>query len=77
MRAPLSASVSQAAQAGSEQAVAPSDLEAARRRSISRRAQVLASERCGCFYCKRAFAPAAIQDWVDEDRDGLGPFSCS
>lgn len=30
------------------------------------REEVLASESCGCFYCCAIFAPAAIDEWIDE-----------
>ena len=38
--------------------------------SIRNREEVLASERCGCFYCCSRFAPAEIQEWVDERKGG-------
>lgn len=41
------------------------DLEAAHRRSIFHRAEILASGRCGCFDCLAIFAPAEITDWTD------------
>jgi hypothetical protein len=37
------------------------------------RDNVLASDTCGCFYCKRTFPPSAITDWIDDDpATGLG-----
>ena len=41
------------------------DLEAAHRRSIFHRAEILASGRCGCFDCLAIFTPAEITDWTD------------
>jgi len=31
------------------------------------RAQIEASEVCGCFYCLETYPPTAIQDWCDDD----------
>ena len=39
---------------------------AAHKCSSIHRAEVLASEICGCFYCQATFAPTEIEDWVDE-----------
>jgi len=44
------------------------DLEAAHRRSIFHRAEILASGRCGCFDCLSIFAPAEIPQWTDADK---------
>lgn len=30
------------------------------------RDEVLASSPCGCFCCRRVYAPGEIKDWVDE-----------
>ena len=35
--------------------------------SSGHRKQVMASERCGCFFCESVFAPSAIEEWIDED----------
>lgn len=40
--------------------------------STNHRTQILASDICGCFYCCSLFLPAAIEEWVDEDDDGIG-----
>ena len=37
------------------------------------RAEVEASERCGCFSCFRTFAPATIRKWIDKDQTALCP----
>lgn len=38
---------------------------AAHRHSSNHRAELIASDRCGCFYCLTIFTPKAITDWVD------------
>ena len=48
------------------------DIIGAHRLSIRHRGEVLASERCGCFYCGAIFPPADIKDWTDE-WEGVGP----
>lgn len=30
------------------------------------RAEIMASEMCGCFYCLHTFPPDAIEHWIDE-----------
>jgi hypothetical protein len=37
-------------------------LRLAHKRSIHHRAEIEASVVCGCFYCKKTFAPSDIQD---------------
>lgn len=37
------------------------------------RAEVEASERCGCFFCFRTFAPASIKAWIDANQTALCP----
>jgi hypothetical protein len=44
---------------------------AAHRHSSNHRAELMASETCGCFYCLRIFHPREVQEWVDEV-DGVG-----
>lgn len=34
--------------------------------SIRHRAEIEASNICGCFYCLETFTPKAIKEWVDE-----------
>lgn len=48
------------------------NLEAAHRHCGGHRAELLASDVCGCFYCLETFAPAEILEWVDEDKAGVG-----
>jgi hypothetical protein len=38
----------------------------AHKHSSGHRAEVLASDRCGCFYCLSVFGPNEIEEWVDE-----------
>lgn len=45
---------------------------AAHKRSSIHRAEVLASEICGCFHCRATFPPTEIEDWVDERPMGDG-----
>jgi len=44
----------------------------AHRHSIRHRAEVEASESCGCFYCLTIFVPAGITAWIDKDFQGVG-----
>ncbi len=49
-------------------------LEAAHKRSINHRSEILASTLCGCFDCLETFAPSAITEWVDHgDATALCP----
>jgi hypothetical protein len=41
------------------------DLNSIHRYSSRHRERVVASARCGCFYCLQMFAPTEISDWVD------------
>jgi hypothetical protein len=40
-------------------------LHAAHKRSIFHRAEIEASTLCGCFYCRKTFAPGEIAEWTD------------
>ena len=44
-------------------------LESAHRHCDNHRAELLASDLCGCFYCLKIFNPSEIDDWVDEKTD--------
>ena len=48
------------------------DLGAAHRHSINHRQEIEASSLCGCFYCKKIYAPAHIKDWTDDDENDRG-----
>jgi hypothetical protein len=47
-------------------------IQAAHAHSSNHRAEIVASTRCGCFYCLATFPPGQIEEWVDEDRAGEG-----
>lgn len=54
----------------------PQDLDRAHRHSSCHRAEIEASEVCGCFFCLATFPPTEIQEWVDnvgagEDAPGI------
>lgn len=49
------------------------DFTATHRHSSNHRAEVLASDVCGCFYCSATFAPASIVEWVDDGSTALCP----
>jgi hypothetical protein len=40
------------------------------RGSSNHRKSILASTRCGCYYCCTLFEPADIEEWIDETEDG-------
>ena len=40
-------------------------LRTAHKQSIRNRAETDASTVCGCFFCKKTFAPSEIEDWTD------------
>ena len=40
--------------------------ERAHRHSIDHRIEVLQSDLCGCFYCRKTFPPTTIREWTDE-----------
>ena len=42
------------------------DPKQAHSHSIYHREEVLRSETCGCFYCRRTARPEAITQWVDK-----------
>jgi hypothetical protein len=46
-----------------------SELELAHKRSIRHRAEIEASELCGCFYCCAIYPPRAITAWTDWPED--------
>ncbi len=49
------------------------DTTAAHRHSANHRAEVVASEVCGCFYCRCTFTPVSIVEWVDHGSTALCP----
>ena len=51
----------------------PMDLISAHQLCKNHRAQIEASDRCGCFYCLSVFSSAKITEWVDLDTTALCP----
>ena len=41
--------------------------------SIDHHEAILASERCGCFYCLAIYPPAEIDGWCDDGKTALCP----
>ncbi len=40
--------------------------------SSNHRAAVLGSNLVGCFHCTKIYSPREIEDWTDEDENGIG-----
>jgi hypothetical protein len=49
----------------------PAPIRDAHQHSSGHRAELLASELCGCFYCQVTYSPAEIEDWIDEGQTAL------
>jgi len=53
-----------------------SDLEkkchSAHQYASNNRKEILASELCGCFYCRETFPPSEISEWQDAEESGIG-----
>lgn len=45
----------------------------AQKHASQHRVEVEGSERCGCFFCFRTFAPSAIKAWIDGKQTALCP----
>lgn len=45
----------------------------AHRHSSDHRAEVMASELCGCFYCRRIYSPDEIESWIDDGQTAICP----
>ena len=43
------------------------DILSAQAHSVHHRAEIDASDRCGCFSCCKTFRPAAIVAWIKDD----------
>jgi len=50
----------------------PDNVRVAHLHSIDHRAEILASESCGCFYCCAIFPPGRITEWTDATNCGEG-----
>lgn len=44
----------------------------AHQHSSNHRNEIEESEKCGCFHCFSIFSPKFIDEWVDEDENGVG-----
>lgn len=51
----------------------PTDVRDAHEHSSKHRAEILASELCGCFYCEKTFGAQEIMDWTDDKQTALCP----
>ncbi|HHD79394.1 MAG TPA: hypothetical protein ENK98_07170 [Epsilonproteobacteria bacterium] len=40
--------------------------------SFCNRKKILVSEECGCYYCLKQFSSNQIEEWWDEDENGIG-----
>jgi len=49
----------------------PAKICEAHKHSSKHRAEIRASETCGCFYCLTIFKSSEIQDWIDEGQTAL------
>jgi hypothetical protein len=49
----------------------PNAIREAHRHSSNHRAELLASDWCGCFYCHAVYSPNEITDWTDDDQTAL------
>lgn len=49
------------------------ELKSAHKHSSNHRAEILASVRCGCFYCLAIFSPSEISEWIDNRQTALCP----
>jgi hypothetical protein len=50
----------------------PEAIREAHAHSSNHRAEIEASEICGCFYCRSTFRPSDICEWIDENAEGIG-----
>jgi hypothetical protein len=56
-----------------ENHLSEAELEVAHKHSSNHRDEILASERCGCFYCLGIFSPNEIRDWIDHGQTAICP----
>ena len=49
----------------------PEAIRDAHKHSIGHRAEVLASDLCGCFHCNAIYRPSEITDWTDAGQTAL------
>jgi len=50
----------------------PEDIRKAHSHCSNHRNELLASAKCGCFYCCAIFPQFEIGNWIDEDSTGVG-----
>ena len=50
----------------------PPEIKHAHDKCRNHREQILTSNICGCFYCLEIFKPSEIEEWTDEDEQGIG-----
>lgn len=50
----------------------PNDVRDAHARSSNHRDELLRSAVCGCFHCCARFPPSEIEEWIDENDEGVG-----
>jgi len=51
----------------------PADVRHAHVHSSKHRAEILASDTCGCFYCEKTFGPHEIVEWTDDGQTAFCP----
>ena len=51
----------------------PANIRDAHQHSSKHRAEILASDICGCFYCEKTFRAQEIADWTDNQETALCP----
>ncbi|MBI5933065.1 MAG: cytoplasmic protein [Chloroflexi bacterium] len=49
------------------------DFVTAHQHSSRHRAEIEASEICGCFYCLKIYSPKEIQEWIEDEMTALCP----
>lgn len=49
------------------------DIITAHEKCSYHRAEIEASQRCGCFYCLYVFPPLEIEEWIDGQQTALCP----
>jgi hypothetical protein len=49
----------------------PNAIREAHEHSSNHRVELLASDRCGCFYCQAVYSPNEITDWTDDGQTAL------
>jgi hypothetical protein len=52
----------------------PPQIDRAHEHASRHRAEIGASELCGCFYCLRTFAPEEIDRWLAVEETALCPY---